>query len=142
LTGQTFAAILVGVLLGSRKGALAALCYLAEGSMGMPVWAGGASGLAHLLGPTGGYRFAYPLQAFLAGYCLKQLPFGFSRLFAAIFSTCCLQLAIGSLWLGLFVGFNQCFALGFLPFISIEFLKTFLITSYLHLRTYLTKRRG
>jgi len=129
LTGQTFAVILVAALLGSRKGALAALCYLAEGSMGMPVWAGGAAGLTHLLGPTGGYRFAYPLQALLAGYFFKKLDGHFPKLFAAIFMTCCVQLAIGSLWLGLFVGMTHCFALGFLPFITIELFKTLILTS-------------
>jgi biotin transport system substrate-specific component len=128
LTGQTFAVLLVGSLLGSRKGALAALCYLAEGSMGMPVWAGGAAGIAHLLGPTGGYRFAYPLQALLAGYFFKKLDGTFLKLFTALFMTCCMQLAVGSLWLGLFVGFTHCFALGFLPFITIELFKTLMLT--------------
>lgn len=129
LTGQTFAVILVGALLGSRKGALAALCYLAEGAMGMPLWAGGAAGIAHLLGPTGGYRFAYPLQAFLAGYFFKKFDGRFFKLFTAIFMACCMQLLVGSLWLGLFVGFAHCFALGFLPFIGIELFKTLLLTS-------------
>ena len=132
LTGQTFAVILVGALLGSRKGALAALCYLAEGSMGMPVWAGGAAGIVHLLGPTGGYRFAYPLQAFLVGYCFKKFPAHFSKLFAALLGTCCLQLGLGTFWLGLFVGFSHCFALGFLPFIGIEFFKTSLLTAFMY----------
>ena len=131
LTGQTFAVILVGALLGSRKGAFAALCYLVEGAAGMPVWAGGSAGLLNLLGPTGGYLFLYPLQAFFIGYCLEKLSFNFFKIFAIFSLLCCIQLALGSLWLGYFVGFSNCFAMGFIPFINIELFKTFFLTAYL-----------
>ena len=43
VTGQTFAVLLVGALLGSRLGALALFAYLAEGAAGLPVFAGGTS---------------------------------------------------------------------------------------------------
>src|SRR6267154_2014755 len=133
-TGQPFGVILVGALLGSRKGALAGSCYLLEGSVGLPVWAGGAAGLLHLLGPTGGYRFLYPFQAFFVGYCVEKLPFSFFKIYVAIFLSSCIQLALGSLWLGYFVGFNNCFAVGFIPFIGIELFRVFFITAYLKYR--------
>lgn len=129
LTGQTFGVILVGVVLGSRKGALASLCYLMEGMAGLPVWAGGASGLLHLLGPTGGYRFAYPLQAFLAGYCVQTFSRSSVKVFIALALTCALEVALGSLWLGYFVGWSRCFALGFVPFIWMELFKVALIST-------------
>ncbi len=53
VTGQTFAVLLVGAVLGSRLGTLGVLAYIAEGAAGMPVFAGGG-GFAYLLGPTGG----------------------------------------------------------------------------------------
>jgi len=54
LTGQTFAVLLVGAALGSRRGAASLLLYLVQGLAGLPVFAGGASGLAYLAGPTAG----------------------------------------------------------------------------------------
>ena len=67
LTGQTFGVLLSGALLGPRLGAMAMLLYLAEGGFGLPFFAGGASGPAHLLGPTGGYLLSYPLAAWITG---------------------------------------------------------------------------
>lgn len=67
VTGQTFAVLLTGALLGSRLGAIAMIVYLIEGASGLPFFYGGTSGIAHLLGPTGGYLIAFPAAAFIAG---------------------------------------------------------------------------
>ena len=67
ITAQTFAVLLTGALLGSRLGAMALIVYLMEGTLGLPFFYGGSSGLAHLLGPTGGYLIAFPAAAFITG---------------------------------------------------------------------------
>lgn len=67
ITGQTFAVLLTGALLGSRMGALAMTVYLVEGAAGLPFFAGGTGGLAHLVGPAGGYLVAFPAAAFVTG---------------------------------------------------------------------------
>jgi biotin transport system substrate-specific component len=67
ITGQTFAILFLGALLGSRRGAAAVLAYLAEGAAGLPVFAGGASGLPYMLGPTGGYLVGFVVAAFAVG---------------------------------------------------------------------------
>ncbi len=67
ITAQTFAVLLTGALLGSRMGAAAIIVYLAEGAVGLPFFSGGRGGLAHLLGPTGGYLVAFPAAAFITG---------------------------------------------------------------------------
>jgi biotin transport system substrate-specific component len=73
LTVQNFGVLLVGLLLGSRRGFAALALYLAEGAMGMPVFSPvGVGGIAHLLGPTGGFLLAYPLVAWLAGYVMEH----------------------------------------------------------------------
>ncbi len=46
VTGQTLAVLLIGVLLGSQRGALCLLAYLAEGAAGLPVFANGHTGAA------------------------------------------------------------------------------------------------
>jgi len=72
LTMQPLAVFLVGAALGSRRGALAMLMYLAEGAAGLPFFAGGAAGFAHLLGPTGGYLIGFVPTAFVIGFCAER----------------------------------------------------------------------
>src|ERR1700729_4606730 len=68
LTVQNFGVLLVGLLLGSRRGFAALILYLAEGAMGLPVFSpGGVGGIAQLLGVTGGYLLVYPFVAVLSG---------------------------------------------------------------------------
>jgi biotin transport system substrate-specific component len=67
MTGQTFAVLLTGALLGSRLGAMSMIVYLLEGASGLPFFQGGHAGLLYLLGPTGGYLFAFPAAAFVTG---------------------------------------------------------------------------
>jgi biotin transport system substrate-specific component len=67
ITGQTFAVLLTGALLGSRLGAAAVAAYLIEGAVGLPFFAGGGSGLIRFFGPTGGYLVAFPAAAFITG---------------------------------------------------------------------------
>jgi biotin transport system substrate-specific component len=67
VTGQTFGVLLVGSALGARRGAAAALVYLAEGAWGLPVFAGGAAGAHILVGPTGGYLAGFVLGAYVCG---------------------------------------------------------------------------
>jgi biotin transporter BioY len=67
ITGQTFAVLLTGALLGSRLGAAAVIAYLIEGAVGLPFFAAGGGGLLHFFGPTGGYLIAFPAAAFITG---------------------------------------------------------------------------
>jgi len=67
ITGQTFAVLLTGALLGSRLGTIAIIVYLAEGAIGLPFFAGGHFGFAHLIGPTGGYLVSFPAAAYVTG---------------------------------------------------------------------------
>jgi len=73
LTLQNFAVILVGLLLGSRRGFAALALYLAEGASGLPVFNPlGPGGIAQILGPTGGFLMAYPFVAFVAGWIYER----------------------------------------------------------------------
>jgi len=68
ITGQSFAVLLTGALLGSRLGAAAVVVYLIEGAIGLPFFApGGAPGILRFLGPTAGYLVAFPAAAFVTG---------------------------------------------------------------------------
>ncbi len=86
LTLQNFGVLLVGLLLGSKRGFAALALYLAEGATGMPVFSlPGVGGIAQLLGPTGGYLMMYPFVAFLAGWIMERGSRSFLR--AAIAGT-------------------------------------------------------
>ena len=67
LTLQTLGVLFTGAVLGSRRGALALLLYLTEGALGLPVFAGGASGVGYMLGPTGGYLVGFVVAAGVVG---------------------------------------------------------------------------
>ena len=59
ITGQTIGVVLVGGILGAKKGSLSILCYIFEGAIGIPVFAGMKSGMRILVGPTAGYLKIY-----------------------------------------------------------------------------------
>jgi biotin transport system substrate-specific component len=80
LTLQNFAVLLVGLALGSRRGFIALAVYLFEGAAGLPVFSPvGAIGIAHFIGPTGGYLLAYPFVAALTGYLFERGKASFAR---------------------------------------------------------------
>jgi biotin transport system substrate-specific component len=81
LTVQNFGVLLVGLLLGSKRGFAALTLYLAEGAIGMPVFSPvGVGGIAQLFhGATGGFLLTYPLVAWLAGYVMEHGRKTFTR---------------------------------------------------------------
>ena len=86
LTVQNFGVLLVGMLLGSKRGFAALLVYLAEGSIGLPVFnPTGPGGLAQLMGATGGFLLAYPIVAGLTGFIMERGRKSFARAAAAGF---------------------------------------------------------
>jgi biotin transport system substrate-specific component len=73
LTVQNLGVLLVGLLLGSRRGFAALVLYLVEGMAGLPVFnPTGPGGIAQLFGVTGGFLLVYPFVAFLAGYIFER----------------------------------------------------------------------
>lgn len=70
---QNLFVLLCGLLLGAWWGGVSVLVYLLLGVIGLPVFAGGAGGVAHLLGPTGGYLIGFLFSAVLVG-AVSSLP--------------------------------------------------------------------
>ena len=99
LSLQPFGVLLLGLLLSPRMAVATVGTYLLEGAAGLPVFAPGPGGLAHLLGPTGGYLLAYPLAVLLISTLWRRTGRSFS---AALVSAGLGDLAIligGALWL-------------------------------------------
>jgi biotin transport system substrate-specific component len=101
LSLQPFGVLLLGLLLSPRLAAGTVGGYLAAGAAGLPVFAPtpAIGGLAHLIGPTGGYLLAYPLAAILISTVWRRTGRGFAT---AIVSAALGDLTIlvcGALWL-------------------------------------------
>jgi len=134
ITGQTFAVLLTGALLGSRLGAMAMIAYLLEGASGLPFFAGGHFGLAHLMGPTGGYLIAFPAAAFITGAFAEQ---GWDRRFltaaAAMFIGSIVIIVCGCAWFALLTrsSLSAAFRLSVVPFIPGEIIKILLAAAVL-----------
>lgn len=73
VTMQVFFVLLAGSMLGSRWGTISMVVYLLLGIAGFPVFAGGASGMGVLFGPTGGYLAGFIFAAFVTGKLLENL---------------------------------------------------------------------
>lgn len=127
VTGQTLGVALVGALLGSKRGTLALLTYLAEGAAGLPVFAGGARGLDKFAGPTGGYLIGFLVAAFVVGWlCEKGWDRRFLSAVPAFLLGDSMVFLFGLPWLARFVGTEKVFAMGLIPFIPGDIIKVIL----------------
>ena len=126
-TLQPLAVLLVGALLGARRGAAALVAYLAEGAAGLPVFAGGAFGVAPLVGPTAGYLVGFVPAAFVTGFLAER---GWDRRFFSTWAAMALGsltlFAFGVAWLSRFLGWEGAVAAGLVPFIVGDLLKQLL----------------
>ncbi len=128
LTMQNFGVLLVGLMLGGRRGFAALLLYLAEGLAGLPVFSPtGPGGLAQLLGPTGGFLLAYPFVAGLAGYLFERGRKSFARASLAGLAAEIVLFAGGITWLAVLThSFAQALRFGLYWFVFAELIKIML----------------
>ncbi len=125
LTLANFGVIVVGMLLGSRRGFAALALYLAEGAAGLPVFAAAGPGsIAQLMGPTGGYLLAYPVAALVAGWIAERGAKNFWRFTAAAIAAEVVVFAGGLSWLMVLTrGAAQAITFGLYPFVFAEVMK-------------------
>jgi len=124
LTMQPLAVLLVGVVLGSWRGAAAAILYLLEGASGLPVFSQGHAGAIWLAAPTGGYLMSYPFAAFLAGW-LSERGWGSNvrRAVMAMLAALVVIYAGGWAWLAALTDARSAFAMGVAPFVVADIVK-------------------
>lgn len=125
LTLANFGVLLVGLSLGSRRGFAAAALYLAWGAMGLPVFASSGPGsFAQMLGPTGGYLWAYPVVAFLAGWVAERGRASFLRNVVGAVLAEIVLFAAGISWLAIVThSWRQAAFFGLYPFLFAEISK-------------------
>jgi biotin transport system substrate-specific component len=126
MTLQTLVVLMIGAAYGWRLGTATLLAYLAEGAIGLPVFAGPVGGLAPLVGPTAGYLFGFVGAAFVTGWLAER---GWDRsvllLFVAMALGHLLILAAGFGWLafGVKLGVQKAWLVGIAPFIAASLIK-------------------
>jgi biotin transport system substrate-specific component len=128
LTLQPFAVLLLGLLLTPRLAAATLAAYLLEGAAGLPVFAPGfgfGAGMAHLLGPTGGYLLAYPAAAALIATLWRRSGRGFAPALASAAAGNLLILLCGFVWMAGWThgSLKTTLALSVLPFLPGDALK-------------------
>lgn len=129
ITGQTFAVLLAGVLLGGAWGSMSQVFYAGLGAAGIPWFAGWSGGLGILAGPTGGYIIGFIFAALLVGYLsdkfIRARSF-FPMLGLMLFANFVIIHGLGLLQLGLWLhlaqgkwgGLWQLLMMGTIPFIA------------------------
>jgi biotin transport system substrate-specific component len=132
VTGQNFGVLLVALLLGARRGALALGLYLLEGAAGLPVFQPlGVPGIARFAGPTAGYLISYPFAAWITGWISERWASvgnavrRISGLLAAVVTGEVVMLGAGCAWLatGMGLGWQRAIAAGATPFLGVEAIK-------------------
>ena len=124
VTGQTLVVLLIGMIYGLRLGGLTITAYLLQGAIGLPVFAGGAFGIATLVGPTGGYLGGFLIAAVVMGF-LAERGMGrniISTMIAMIIGNAVIYV-MGVSWLASFIGAEKALAAGVLPFLYGDALK-------------------
>jgi len=129
ITFQVFFALLAGAILGAWLGALSQLIYILLGCIGLPVFAGGSSGLGVLFGPTGGYLFGFVIGAYLIGGMvgIRQNP-GYLWFLASMLLGVAVIYLFGVIQLTIVakMSVQKAFLVGVIPFIGVDLVKALL----------------
>ncbi|SRR5581483_694260 len=129
LATQSHVVLLFACLLGAKRVSFAVLAFLFQGAIGLPVFAGGATGILHLAGPRGGYLLGYLVAAFITGLMMERMTNRTPvKVFAAMGLGNLVIYFFGIPWLSRFVGWEKAFILGMLPFLIGDALKLVVAT--------------
>jgi biotin transport system substrate-specific component len=132
ITGQTFGVLLIGAGLGARRGAASLVLYLALGAAGLPVFAGGEAGVAHLMGATAGYLVGFVAAGWLVGWLAER---GWGRGISSSVPLFLIGQAViylfGVAWLATLIGLPAALAQGLLPFLPLDAVKVALAAAVL-----------
>ena len=119
----TFGVTLMALLYGRKLGTATILSYVAAGSLGAPIFAGGKAG--SLFSPTGGYILGYIIATIILGYLSdKGVTKSYVKTFLSLLLSSAIILTLGSIVLSLFLPGKNAFMVGILPFLPGDALKS------------------
>lgn len=125
ITLQTFFVVMSGAVLGGRLGLFSQAGYIFLGAIGLPIFQGYTFGMAHILGPTGGYLIGFMAASFLIGKILEKESQNLLKIIASFAMGNIVLYTLGTLWLMLIykINFVNAILIGVLPFLTIELAK-------------------
>jgi biotin transport system substrate-specific component len=133
VTGQVFAVLLSGVILGRWYGGMSQVFYAGLGALGVPWFAGGTAGMKVLIGVTGGYIIGFIFASLIIGWFTDR--YVKSRSFMGLLGLMLLGIGIiylfGVVQVSLVLGVNaqKAIALGALPFIGVDIYKALIASA-------------
>jgi biotin transport system substrate-specific component len=145
MTLQTLVVLMIGAAYGWRLGSATVIAYLAEGAIGLPVFAGPVGGLAPLVGPTAGYLAGFVAAAFITGWLSERgWDRSVPRLFVAMGLGHIVILAAGFAWLafGMKLGVEKAWLVGIVPFVAASVIKNALGAAFVPAIRHMLDRRG
>lgn len=128
ITGQTLAIGLAATILGAKRGTIAVFVYLLMGAIGLPVFAQMTGGVGRIFGPTGGFLISFLPMAAIIGYMIEKKGLSLKNAFIANLIGTLLSLTMGTIWLKWIAHLSWigAFSAGFLPFIIVGIVKSYL----------------
>jgi len=129
ITAQTLAVMLAGSVLSPRPAFLSMVLFLLLGIVGLPVYAGGVSGIGIFFGPTGGFLMSWPIAVFVMAHLVKRLNPNFISIFLVnILGGIVIVYGIGVPYLARIAHLDliSALAVGALPFIPGDLIKAFI----------------
>lgn len=122
---QNMFVLLAGLILGPARGAACVAVYLLVGLAGLPVFAGGTSGIGKLFGPTGGYLLGYLPAVLVTGVISRTLGEKPSSDILAMIAGSVIVYAAGVPWLKIAfsLSWGKAVAAGIVPFLPGDVLK-------------------
>jgi biotin transport system substrate-specific component len=127
MTMQTLVVLVIGAAYGWRLGGATVALYLAQGALGMPVFAGPVAGIGYMAGPTGGYLMGFLLAAMLTGVMAERgWDRSLGRVLAMMAAGHAVIFVFGLAWLAtlLQLDLGRAWAAGVAPFYAATLLKT------------------
>lgn len=145
MTLQTYALLLMGALCGWRLGLATVTTYLALAAAGVPVLAGGTSGIDRFVGATGGYLIGFAVTVVVVGVLAERgwTVQGVAKSVSVMIVGHAITLGIGACWLAMHHGWSKALSSGVEPFLWGVLVKSLLASGTVEaLRRVLGPTRG
>ena len=127
-TFQSLVVLALGVVFGPMLGLATVMAYLAQGAIGLPVFAGTPEkgiGLAYMVGPTGGYLLGFAVAAFVTGWLARaKWDRNVVTMALAMLIGNVIIYAFGVAHLASLIGMEKAVQFGLKPFIFFDVIKT------------------
>ena len=126
-TFQSLVVLALGVVFGPTLGMATVLAYLAQGAIGLPVFAGTPEkgiGLAYMVGPTGGYLLGFAIAAYVTGWLARaKWDRNIATMALAMIIGNVIIYVLGVAHLASIIGFDKAVEFGLKPFIAFDLIK-------------------